>query len=225
LRFDSWGAFYHSEIQSLWLLLIVPSLFLLYLISGRVPAGTPAQRFLRGYAWVFTLLTLLDPVATGPLTRALGLTGFAATVLMFAFVLAGDFRVLLLLFAEGGAVADLRRAARRAAAFTLLVPAVTGVLYSPAWLGLAAWPSQTMWLIYELAFAALALWLRRRMPTPALRAVALYAFTYYALWASADVLILSGVDAGWALRVVPNQLYYAFFVPFAYFRLLWSLAV
>jgi hypothetical protein len=220
VSFDSWWAFYHSELQSLWLLLIVPSLFLLYLLLlGRVPAGTPAQRFLRVYAWVFTLGTLLDPLATGPLSRALGLSGIAATALIFGFVLAGDFRVLLLLFTEGGAVADLRRAARRAAAFTLLVPAATGVLYSPAWLGLAAWPSQLMWLIYEVCFAALALWLRRRMPTPALRAIALYAFGYYALWASADVLILSGVDAGWALRVVPNQLYYAFFVPFAYFRL------
>jgi DNA polymerase-3 subunit chi len=37
--------------------------------------------------------------------------------------------------------------------------------------------------------------------------------------ASADVLILMGVDAGWGLRVIPNQLYYAFFVPFAVWRL------
>jgi hypothetical protein len=220
VSFDSWGDFYHSELQSLWLLLIVPPLFLLYLLLARVPAGTPAQRFLRGYAWFFTLGTLLDPVATGPLSRALGLSGAAATTLMFGFVLLGDFRVLLLLFAEGGAARDRSRAMRRAAAFTLLVPAATGVLYSPAWLGLSVWPSQLMWLIYELCFAALALWLRRRAPTPALRDVALYAFGYYALWASADVLILSGVDEGWALRVVPNQLYYAFFVPFAYFRLL-----
>jgi len=107
-----------------------------------------------------------------------------------------------------------------AAAWTLLVPAATGVLYSPAWLGLASWPTQGLWLIYELCFAALALWLRRRMPTPALRAIALYAFAYYALWASADVLILRGVDAGWGLRALPNQLYYAWFVPFAFFRLL-----
>ena len=31
-------------------------------------------------------------------------------------------------------------------------------------------------------------------------------------------LILAGVDFGWGLRVLPNQLYYAFFVPFAYLR-------
>ena len=34
MHFESWGAFYHSEIQSPLLLLIVPSLFLLYLVIG-----------------------------------------------------------------------------------------------------------------------------------------------------------------------------------------------
>ena len=31
--------------------------------------------------------------------------------------------------------------------------------------------------------------------------------------ALADVLILAGWDIGWALRVIPNQLYYVFWVP------------
>jgi hypothetical protein len=39
---------------------------------------------------------------------------------------------------------------------------------------------------------------------------------YYGLWAAADVLILCGVDAGWPVRLVPNQLYYGFFVPFVW---------
>ena len=46
----------------------------------------------------------------------------------------------------------------------------------------------------------------------------LYVLVYYGLWASADVLILSGVDAGWLLRVVPNQLYYALWTAFVYAR-------
>ena len=51
-----------------------------------------------------------------------------------------------------------------------------------------------------------------------LRGLTTYAAVYYALWAGADVLIQwVGLDAGWALRVLPNQLYYAFWVPFAYF--------
>ena len=49
--------------------------------------------------------------------------------------------------------------------------------------------------------------------------VATYAAVYYALWATADVLIqVLDLDVGWALRVIPNQLYYAFYVPFAYLR-------
>ena len=38
----------------------------------------------------------------------------------------------------------------------------------------------------------------------------------YLLWASADVMILSGLDMGYALRLVANTLYYAAFVPFAW---------
>jgi hypothetical protein len=49
-----------------------------------------------------------------------------------------------------------------------------------------------------------------------LRTVLAYVAIYYALWATADVIILAGFDLGWALRMLPNQLYYAFFVPFAY---------
>ena len=43
-----------------------------------------------------------------------------------------------------------------------------------------------------------------------------YVALYYALWATADVLIMAGQDVGWALRMVPNQLYYAFYLPVVY---------
>lgn len=221
MRFDSWGAFYHSDLQSLWLLLIVPSLFFLYVIwiTRRHPAGTAPERFLRAWALAFTLETLLDPVATGPLARAAALSGVALTAWIFLFVWLGDFRVLLLVFGECGEAPDLRVAARRAAGLTCLVPLATGLLYAPVWMGRAEAPEQLLWLVYETLFAALALFLRARAPARALREVLLYVFAYYALWAAADVLILRGDDAGWALRVLPNQLYYSFFVPFACFRI------
>jgi hypothetical protein len=92
------------------------------------------------------------------------------------------------------------------------------------------WPelaAQRLWLIYELSFLTLALVLRERFVSrgmadrpelqAGLRQVLTYVAAYYALWATADVLILyAGLDAGWLLRVLPNQLYYAFFVPFAW---------
>ena len=84
-------------------------------------------------------------------------------------------------------------------------------------------------MVYELGFLAMALFLRQRV-VPArvaddrpelrryLRGLASYAAVYYALWAASDVLIqLVGWDGGWALRMLPNQIYYAFWVPFAYF--------
>ena len=52
-----------------------------------------------------------------------------------------------------------------------------------------------------------------------------YLAAYYGLWAAADVLILSGVDAGWPVRLVPNQLYYGFFVPFVWWRFFGASAV
>lgn len=225
LTVDSWGAFYHSELQSLWLLLIVPLFFLLYLLSRGRPAGTREARFLHVWALAFTLETLIDPIATGPFANALGLSGLLLTAWIFVFVWLGDFRVLWLLFARAGSAPDRGAAARRAAALACLVPVTTGVLYAPVWLGLWQAPGQLLWLIYELLFCALALWLRRGARDAGLRDVLSYVFAYYALWAASDLLILSGVDAGWALRVLPNQLYYAFFVPFVWWRLSPSLPV
>jgi hypothetical protein len=218
LSVTEWGAFYSGELQSLWLLLVVPSLFWLYLLLRTRPGGTREARFLRSWALLFAFESALDPVATGPLARALGLYGLPLTAWIFVFVWLGDFRVLWLLFAEAGSAPDWRAAARRAALLCCLVPATTGLLYAPVWLGLVQAPGQVMWLCYELLFSALALWLRRGAHDPALRAVLTYVVAYYALWASADVLILAGVDFGWGLRVLPNQLYYSFFVPFAYLR-------
>jgi hypothetical protein len=214
----SWGAFYHSDLASPYLLLVVPALFLLFLAVARPAVRTPAHAFMGRWALLFSVLTLIDPVANGPVARALGLSGQPRTLWMFTFVLLGDFRVLWPIFADAGRAPDVRAAARRAARFTLLVPATTGVLYAPVYLGWIEAHGQVLWLIYEVCFAALALWLRAQAQRAAVRALALYVFAYYALWASADVLILSGVDLGWALRLLPNQLYYAFTVPFFWWR-------
>ena len=221
-------AIYRSEWQGVWALLPVPALFLAWALTagrGKAAAGGDA-RFVWRYAVCFAALTLLDPVAGGPLSRWLGLPAGVVTGIAFGFVLLGDFRVFALVFG----LADSRRGyLARAAAFSLIVPLLDLVLF----FGLlrTAWPAAPgpwMWLIHELAFVALALWLRgSRLPALAspepaghrayLRRALAYAASYYALWAAADVLILAGVEAGWGLRIVPNQLYYAFWVPFAFF--------
>ena len=91
-------------------------------------------------------------------------------------------------------------------------------------------PSQSIWILYELGFVAMALFLdfaviparfdlRRFEVQQYLRALVRYVALYYALWATADLLILRrNADWAWALRVIPNQLYYGFWVPFAYMK-------
>lgn len=232
----TWNALYASGLQSFWALLPVPALYLLWRActgpraGGALPA---AAAFVDAYAIVFALETMLDPFATGPLLRLLGLAdGGIATAVMVVFVLLGDFRVYLLLFALLAIAAgrDWRSALPTAVAWTLLVPLIAYPL-SLAVRGLHPdADANTIWLLYESLFALVALGLRARLvpvrvpaDQPALRAflgeALAYVAVYYGLWASADVLIqLAGLDVGWLLRIVPNQLYYAFWIPFVVWR-------
>ena len=118
-------------------------------------------------------------------------------------------------------------------AATAIVPIATGILYTLLrWL----WPEvhgQSLWMIYEAGFLALCVyatrvWLPRRAGLAGalepegrafLGALFGYSAAYYALWLAADVLVVvAGLDLGWAIRMVPNQLYYAFWTPFVYLR-------
>ena len=70
-----------------------------------------------------------------------------------------------------------------------------------------------LFLVYELAFCALTLALLRWHPNaralPWVRAVSRFVLLYYGLWATADAILLAtGSDLGYALRVIPNLLYY-----------------
>jgi len=236
VTFSTWRELYQSEAQAVWSLWVVPAAFLLYLAANRrLPPASVEPRavaFMRAYALCFAVETMLDPLAGGPLLRWLGIAGgMLPTVVMVCFVLLGDFRVFflvlaLLAFARG--TPRLPRVAAEAALWTLVVPvvAVAGEATLRAVAG--ALPAQSIWLVYELTFVVMAfVW--RRMIVPArtpenrprlrayLRAVLAYVIVYYALWALADVLIMAGgLDAGWALRIVPNQLYYALYLPFVY---------
>jgi hypothetical protein len=72
-----------------------------------------------------------------------------------------------------------------------------------------------LFLVYELLFVVLALGIaarylpRRRDTAGWTRRVTRFVVLYYGLWASADAIILgTGADVGFLLRVVPNVLYY-----------------
>jgi hypothetical protein len=209
---STWEAFYGGDLQGLWSLIALPAAFLLAMpwLRPRTRGSDPrATRFVRIWTAVFAIETIVDPLAIGRLGAPL-----------LPFVLLGDFRVFVLVLGVMEPERSLAGTCGRAAGWTLLVPVVAYSLYRGAVAVTGPLPEQALWLIYECAFVALALWWRARF-VPAhrppalrfLRAVLAYVALYYGLWGLADVLILAGRDGGWALRIVPNQLYYAFWVP------------
>jgi hypothetical protein len=227
----NWHDFYYSDLQSVWALLVAPFAFLVYRAVQTSVAECAETRFLIRYTVVWAVLTMLDPVATGPLSRALGISNTElGTAVMFLFVLLGDLRVFVLIFGTAAQSASGTGAwHQRALAFSFIVPIATGILYGSLKLLNPEIPGQVMWLIYEAGFLGMTVWLaRREIPAavgpnrPELRAMltscAGYAAAYYALWAACDIAILAGVDEAWAVRSIPNQLYYALWIPFVYVR-------
>lgn len=229
MGFESWQAFYESNAQSLYAVVVPPLAFLGYLAlrgrSARPGLSANHASFVRRYCVAFALLTMLDPLTTGPIVRALGGSGTKIElVLSCFFVLLGDFRVFWLLFRLSGP-RSAGAAVLEAAGWTLVVPAAALSLRAALNAAFPNLPENTIWLVYELCFTLVALALRSKLlparmagASPPLRsfvqAVAGYSALYYALWAISDALILVfGLDAGWALRAVPNQLYYAWYVP------------
>ncbi|HEU4427130.1 MAG TPA: hypothetical protein VFT98_00115 [Myxococcota bacterium] len=218
----SWQQLYEAGGQFPWAVMIVPFAFLLY----RAIAGERPERaldpelapFVSRWTTAFTLAALADPLATGPLADALE-SPRAARALAIAFVLLGDFRVYLLVMRLRTPAQTAARVALEAAALSAIAPVFAGLA------SLRAGPAQATWLAHELASLALAFALARFAAPNELthprraafaRAVLGAMAAYYGLWAAADVLILCGVDAGWLVRFVPNQLYYGLFVPFVW---------
>ena len=236
----SWHAFYQGDLQRFHSLVVVPLAFLAWRLAappdarrGEVPE---AASFVAGLTLLFAFETMIDPWMTGPFIEQVGLKdSFAATLISFAFVLLGDLRVLLLAIGVARPDRSPGRNLSWALAVSLIVPIFAGTTHA---LAHAVWPDihpQTLWMLYEAGFLTLCVvlsrhWLPKILERDTanpdgtariafLRAVFGYATAYYALWWFADFLIVIGdLDLGWAIRIVPNQLYYAFWVPFVYFR-------
>jgi len=217
----TWEALYKSPTQGLWALVVPPAVFLAWLaVRGARGEGVEprAAGFVRRWAVAFTLVALVDLVATGPLGWSL-----------LPFVLLGDYRVFALVLVVMHPARARTGVLLEAAAWTLVVPAFAyGTMQLVERVAGAQAPTM-LWVVYEIGFIALAdtlvLWMIPRRVAPDrepvrryVRAVLGFAVLYYTLWALADVLTLNGEDRGWALRMVPNQLYYGLFVPFAYVR-------
>lgn len=187
------------------------------------------QSFLGAWATIFLFEIVADAMVTGgfaPVPKASGLEqGLGIT-----FVILGDFRYFLLVevFVRSRAAPHglgPPQAWVVAALLAFIVPVASIV---PQRLWPASFENVRMvFLVYELMMFTLVFTLRlavlpRRLESfdGQLRAwllrVTTFVIVQYGLWATADVIVLSGVDAGHLLRLVPNALYYGAFVPFVF---------
>lgn len=218
----SWKALYESHAMGVYALTLLPALFLGMLAARGLAADGGvepyAARFVRGWAVVFALVTLADPLTTG-------LLGWP----MLPFVLLGDYRVFALVLVVMQPGRSRVEALAEAALWTLVVPGLAYGSYRGLGVLVGPQPETILWLVYEVAFALLALGVLARVVRARVGVergpVRRYVHTvlgvvvaYYVLWAAADVIILSGRDWGWGVRLVPNLLYYGVLVPVAYAR-------
>ena len=220
MNFESWQAFYYAEWQAPWALLVVPFAWLVFrtLARGERPAGGAAG-FVHVWATLFLFETMLDPVAN---RLATGSAAPIPTAVALTFVLLGDFRIFWLVFALAEGAKRLGAGVGRAAVATAIVPVVAWLANATAGAILGEVSGQLLWFIHESLFVGVCFygalrWVPANVPgewQPFARRILGYVAAYYALWAAADVLIMAGVDSGWLVRCVPNQLYYAFTVPF-----------
>jgi hypothetical protein len=200
---------------SFWLAALV----LVLVVASRLP-------FLAGFLVVFAFEIAADALFTGPLS-ILPKGASWATPVVVAFVILGDLRYFLLVERFARADRSLGRIFASATAWAFVVP-VTSFALRSAIPSIAA-PVRVTFLTYELLFFALALALRvavlprRAAGAPPevrrwLSEVTAFEIVQYALWAAADVAILSGAELGWLLRLAPNAMYYALFLPFVLLR-------
>jgi hypothetical protein len=174
-----------------------------------------ARRSLLLFA-ILELAILVDAALTGALSPLLP-GGATATYAALLFVILGDLRYFYLVERQRNE-AGRGRALFAATLLSLLVPIATRIVYPLAPERLVG---NALYLLYELFMLGLVLGhfaTRGRMAGERgvyVRRLFFFVLCQYALWAAADVLILRGTDAGWALRVVPNLLYYCGFAPFA----------
>lgn len=196
----------------------------------RSDAGSEA-RALWQLALFGQLLIALDALATGSFSP-LAADSAASSVVALGFVLLGDLRyfVLLARFARVPAP-PLPQVVIRALALTLLSTVL--VLLANMFFPLVFQEPRRKFLAYEVLFllvlalvrgVVLPRWLA--LPAPGsdaaqrrswLHRLTAFEASQYALWALADVVILSGARSGLLLRLIPNVLYYVAFVPFAFF--------
>lgn len=196
-----WHAVYDSAWQHPGIAWAAGAVALLALAVRR-----PARSALLALFALLELEILLDAWFTSTFSPV-GSSGRAAEIAGVVFVILGDWRYFYLALRQG-----LSRGAAIGASLgvSFVVPLATGLLH--AWQPVQ-YSGTRLFFVYELgAFVVVLLVSRARSVYG--RRLRSFELVQYGLWAAADALILAGLDLGYLLRIVPNTLYYAAFVPF-----------
>lgn len=215
----SYSTLYHSPWHNPGLFILGNGALAAYLLLRK--QLTAERAFLQKTLLVLALLAIVDATLTGELAP---FPGDLVTYVAIPFVILGDARFFFLLerYAKpAGTSLPMQRLFMRSMAWALIVPTTayaTKLMFFPE--------RTTYWLflIYETYFTILALMLNVFFLPKWLQAsaigiqqkrwvqtMALFVLAFYALWASADVIILGGHDEGYLLRLVPNIMYYVVF--------------
>lgn len=185
-----------------------------------------------GLMALLILFTFLDGLRAGEWLRLGGKGHAIYEPFTYLFILFGDLRYFLLMY-RYGKHHDLAED-RASPAKTWL--AILGWTLAPTillFLGGQIIPDafsvpRHIFLVYELImFCAAIVFLNLLLPSwfrgekyadthTWLRRVTFVELAHYGLWALSDVLILSGYDLGYALRFVPDTIYYTFFIVAVY---------
>lgn len=196
-----WQSLYDSSWHhpvSFWIL----QALLLVALVARPPRARRVMALLVGG----TALAALDAWLTQP--ASLVPRAWQANVGL-GFVILGDWRYWFVRALRPGR--PWRVAALRSLGLALIVPVA---MLGPQLLGVSG---RTLYLLYEgsafLLTLGIALATRRQLP------LAAFWLVMYGLWIVADLLILAGLDLGYAVRLVPNALYYGGFWALVYARL------
>ena len=206
--------FYNSPIQHpvlLWVSNLVFTMFALAQLRLRTEEGTQS---LRRFILFWSVISALDAWLSANFVFGIGaLAAPWSSVLPFLFVWAGDLRIFLALelFSAGFPDQANKIAWWRPVLACFIVPVVAGVLTRGQ-------EARVLFLVYEALFLLVITLYGRFTRTdrnPAGRALRNLAWAWYVLWVTADVLILTlpeGLrDLGFAVRVLPNLIYYGAF--------------
>jgi hypothetical protein len=194
----------------------VAGLALLWALARRLP-------FLYAYLTVFLVLILADATVTGAWSPVpMGTPAYTAFSVLF--IILGDLRYFVLAERVTRPTDTFLRTLAFSLPASFAIPVASEIMRQTLPF---MQDDRVLYVVYESAMVVLVLSLQRlrfarRAVDPAttrwVREVSLLFAGLYFGWASCDVLLLCGVEAGHLLRIVPNVLYYGALLPFILLR-------